>query len=444
MSTHLNTKKVQRTFHIRLTLAVVIWLAVVVACQPIAATPILPTPTLHQPITTGTSTAALGSGLSSDTLTPPTISQTATLTPTLVPPDEDAPIVLVGTIIDGTGAEPLEDAAIVIQDGNITAVGFRENVAFPADAHIIELQDATILPGLINSHVHNAYEPFLLEKWAQAGITTVRDLGAKFPFFRFSARDQNNKDPKFATVISAGPLITVPGGYPIVGNNFPSLAVTNPDHARREVAQLIMDGADVIKIVIESSGGLPTLSLETASAIVETAHQWDVPVTVHLTSLKDLKLALDAGVDAIAHIVPDEQIPADVLEQMVVNNVYWVPTLEPFGGHGAGNLGSFIALGGSIALGNDGGLLPGIELGMPMREIEMMQAAGMSPMEIIVAATRNAAYICNLEDRLGTLEVGKTADILVVNGDPLINLQTMTDVRLVIHQGRLIRDSSQR
>ena len=252
----------------------------------------------------------------------------------------------------------------------------------------------------------------------QAGVTTVRDLGARYPFFRFSTRDQINEDPNLATLISAGPLITVPGGYPIAGNNFPSLIVTNPDHARREVAQLISDGADVIKIVVDSGDGLPTLSLETASAIVETAHQWDMPVTAHISSLRDLRLVVDAGVDDFSHIVP-EQIPGDVLEQMVINNVYWVPTLETAGGYDAGNLREFINVGGQVALGNDSGLLPGIEIGMPMREIEMMQAAGMTPMEIIVAATRNAAHVCNREDTLGTLEVGRIADILVVNGNPL-------------------------
>lgn len=441
MFTNSQTKKVQNTVHVRLTLAVVICLAIVVGCQPTAPTTVSPTPTSFSPTVTVASTTTV-SGLSSGTWTPSSISQTATLTPTVAPTAEDSPIMLVGTIIDGTGAEPLEDAVIIIQDGYIAAVGSRKDVEIPSDASIIELHDATILPGFINSHVHNAYEPAVLEKWAQAGVTTVRDLGARYPFFRFSTRDTNNEDPNLATVLSAGPLITIPGGYPIVGSNFPSLVVTNPDHARREVAQLISDGADVIKIVVDSGEGLPTLSLERASAIVETAHQRDVPVAAHISSLRDLRLALDAGVDDFSHIVP-EQIPGDVLEQLVIDNVYWVPTLETAGGYDAGNLRKFIRAGGQVALGNDSGMLPGIEIGMPMREIEMMQAAGMTPLEIIVAATRNAAHVCNRADTLGTLEVGKIADILVVNGDPLENLQALKDVRLVIHQGVIIRGSTQ-
>ena len=99
---------------------------------------------------------------------------------------------------------------------------------------------------------------------------------------------------------------------------------------------------------------------------------------------------------------------------------------------------------GRVALGNDAGYLKGLEIGMPMREIEWMQKAGMTPMQIIVAATRNAAYVCNREGTLGTLEVGKFADVLVVDGDPLQHLEALTNVRLVIHRGVIINESAPR
>jgi imidazolonepropionase-like amidohydrolase len=426
-------------------------LALVCACEPAAtavspaSTILSPSPTAIQPVATPTQ---IPSSTTSVPTEMPTATPTVTMTPTQVPPTmvptatDYHVIVLFGTVIDGTGAAPIENAAIVIQDGYVTAVGSGTDVELPSDAHVIELRDATILPGFINSHVHNAYEPALLERWVQGGVTTVRDLGARHPFFRFHIRDKNNKDPNLATVVSAGPLVTVPGGYPTVGAGFPSLAVTNPDHARREIAQLISDGADVIKIAVDSGDGLPTLSLETASAIVESAHQRNVPVAAHIATFKDIRLVLDAGVDDFSHIIPGP-IPGDILEQMVRGNVYWVPTLETAGGYDAGNLRRLIDAGGHVALGNDAGLLAGIEIGMPMREIRMMHAAGMSPMEVIVAATRDAAYVCNLKDTHGTLEVGKTADILVVNGDPLVDLQALADVLLVIHQGTIVRDSTQ-
>ena len=428
-----------------------ILLALVSACEP-SATAVSPAATIVSPSSTATQPAVTPTQTPpSPTFVPiemPTTTPTVSKTPVQVPSpivstaEVNDVIVLVGTIIDGTGTDPMENAAIVVQDGRITAVGSSTDVEIPSDANIMEYRDATILPGFINAHVHNAYEPALLEKWVQGGVTTVRDLGAKYPFFGFHTRDKTNKDPYLATVVSAGPIVTVPGGYPIVGGDFPALAVTNPDHARREIAQLISDGADVIKIAVDSGEDMPTLSLETASAIVETAHQRNVPVAAHIASFRDIRLVLDAGVDDFSHLIPGP-VPEDILEQMVADNVYWVPTLETAGGWDPGNLRRVIDAGGHVALGNDGGWISGIEIGMPMREIEMMHAAGMSPMEIIVAATRNAAHVCNLEDTLGTLEVGKRADILVVNGDPLVDLQTLADVLLVIHQGRIIRDSTQ-
>ena len=91
---------------------------------------------------------------------------------------EELPLALVGTLIDGTGAGPVPDAALVIRDGRIVAVGRRDEVAIPADARRIDLPQATILPGFINTHVHNAYVRHTLRTWAQAGVTTVRDVGA--------------------------------------------------------------------------------------------------------------------------------------------------------------------------------------------------------------------------------------------------------------------------
>jgi imidazolonepropionase-like amidohydrolase len=425
----IRTRKTQPARQACILSIVILCLAFLVGCQPVATASNLATPT--------TAVDAVPAG----TRTPASIPQTPIHTPTNTPFPAHTPIVLFGAIIDGTGAAPLEDAAIVIQDGVITAVGFRQEIEIPSGAVIIEFPGSTILPGFINAHVHTVYNPFLLKQWAQEGVTTVRDLGARYPFSLFPTRDRYNEDPASATLIAAGPLITVPRGYPIAGNNFPSLVVTNPDHARREVAELIREGADVIKIVVESGDGAPTLSLETASAIVETAHQEDVPVAAHVGTLDDLRLAVNAGVDDFSHVVPS--LPEELLEQLVADNVYWVPTLETAGGYDAGNILRFIDAGGRIALGNDGGMLPGIEIGMPMREIEMLQAAGMIPMEIIVAATWNAAQVCNREDTLGTLEVGKIADVLVIHGDPLVDLKALRDVLLVIHQGVIIRDSIQ-
>jgi imidazolonepropionase-like amidohydrolase len=99
------------------------------------------------------------------------------------------------------------------------------------------------------------------------------------------------------------------------------------------------------------------------------------------------------------------------------------------------------AAGGKVALGTDyAGYSAVFDLAMPVTEIELMQEAGMTPMQIIVAGTRNAAHVCNLEDELGILQAGKIADVLVVNGNPLQDMHALTQVRLVIHNGQVIRE----
>jgi imidazolonepropionase-like amidohydrolase len=348
-------------------------------------------------------------------------------------------LVVLGTLIDGTGTDPLPDAGLVIQGDRIVAVGPRAGLSIPLDAQVIDLPQATILPGFINTHVHNAYNAGNLQIWAQAGVTTVRDLGHRW-FGRpsFDIRDKLCADPRNARLIAAGPLVTVPGGYPIAGNGFPSLAVTSPDDARAKIQQLIDGGADVIKITL-TSGQAPSLSAEEAAAVVETAHQRGIPVTAHATTAQDLRRALDAGVDDVAHIAVDRVSNQDI-RRMVAAGVAWVPTFEPLENRGQDNLRRFIRAGGRVALGNDGGYLDGIEVGMPLREIRAMHDAGMTPMQIIVAATRDAAYVCRRADLLGTLEVGKVADILVVKGDPLRNLDALREVQLVIHDGVIIRN----
>lgn len=130
---------------------------------------------------------------------------------------------------------------------------------------------------------------------------------------------------------------------------------------------------------------------------------------------------------------------------MVKKNIYMTPTFTVFKNYGAPvetcvqNLSNFIKAGGKVALGNDYGGGPGnFELGIPMYEIEMMSKAGMTPMQIITASTLNAAHVANLEKELGTLEKGKTADLLILAGDPLKDINALKQIKTVIHQGKII------
>jgi imidazolonepropionase-like amidohydrolase len=365
--------------------------------------------------------------------------------------DNDQTLALInGTLIDGTGADPVPDAVVVIRQGRIIAVGSQAGVDIPGDAEIIDIEGATILPGFFNAHVHQGFNEQHLETWAQAGVTTVRDLGAYPANDLFSRRDAFLKDNRYARLVAAGPIVTVPQGYPMVPWGFKGLPVTSPEDAASKVNQLLDDGADVVKIAVETGDifrtTIPVLSPEEAAAIVKVAHERGTPVSAHVTAAQDLWRALDAGVDDIAHMITNHLSP-QLVDRMLVDDVYWVPTLELWKNVGYGdrravaNLRRFVEAGGKVALGTDyAGYDAEFDLGMPIQEMELMQKAGMTPMQIIVAGTRNAARVCNLDHELGTLEVGKIADVLIVAGDPLADIRALLDVRLVLHNGVVIRD----
>jgi imidazolonepropionase-like amidohydrolase len=362
-----------------------------------------------------------------------------------------------GTLIDGTGAKAMPDAAIIVRDDRITAVGPRPDIEIPGDSFIVSVQGKTILPGFINSHVHWAFNRKNLSKWAREGVTTVRDLGRStaYPENLFKTRNSLNANRKCARLVAVGLFINVEGGYPVARWGGYIAAVRSPEEARQAVNKLIDAGADVIKTAVESGyafgrSGWPLLSPDELNVLVKTAHERGKPVTAHVTSARDLAPVLDAGVDEIAHMVVDE-LPNELVHRMIETGTRWVPTLElwqhasrkypvNYGEVSIKNLARFVEAGGEVALGTDYGGAPqmAFELGMPISEIEWMMEAGMTPMQIIVSATKNAARACNMEGQLGTLEVGKLADVFVVDGDPLTDIHALTKVHLVLREGKSI------
>jgi imidazolonepropionase-like amidohydrolase len=355
-----------------------------------------------------------------------------------------------GILIDGTGSPPLHNAVVIIKNQIITAVGRQGTINLQDEAEIIDQKGASILPGFINAHIHNGYNKSKLRAWAKGGVTTVRDLGGNPRNNLFSFRDQVLKNPEYARLVAAGPMVTVPSGYPAIPwGSQNGLAVRSPEDARKKVLKLLDDGADIIKIALDSGKSfgrtIPMLSPAEAKEVVKAAHQRGAIVSAHVLVCKDLEQALNAGVDDIAHMVWDV-LPDDIINRMIKENVYWVPTLELWQcvntrlrDLAVKNLSRFVKAGGKVALGTDyDGNNCKFDLGMPLKEIRLMQAAGMSPMQIIVAATKNASYVCNLEDKIGTLEAGKMADLFIVKDNPLDDLNALSKVRMVIHSGTII------
>jgi len=350
--------------------------------------------------------------------------------------------------MDGTGADSVPNAAIVLREGRIAAVGPREAVEIPSDSDVIDVSGMRLLPGLVNTHVHDVYDARVPEGWAQGGVTTVRDLGARTGSSNelevlYALADATRNEPRCARLVGASPMLTTPGGHGYLG-------VASREEGEAEVARLLEAGADLIKIGIEdrlATRSWPLIPQDIVEGIVEAAHArgaWD---SAHMSRASHVQMALDAGVDELGHMIYDEP-PAGLIERVADAGVVWIPTLDLWHGvdrrHGTGYGPSTDAnrAGGTVALGTDyGGYQILFDLGTPLTEVRWMLAAGMTPMEVLVVATRDAAFVCGLEDEVGTLEVGKAADLIAIGGDPLADLVgALRDLRLVVRNGFVIRD----
>jgi imidazolonepropionase-like amidohydrolase len=355
-----------------------------------------------------------------------------------------------GKLIDGTGAALVEDAVVLVQGQRILQTGRRSEIEIPEGARVVDVQGGTILPGIINAHIHGGYDRERLKTWAQAGVTTVRDMHAFQVPPDYQLRDEVNQDPKFARLVVVGNFITAPNGYPIQPWGGRAVEVSGVTESRQAAIKMLEDGADLIKIPIESGGSwqmaIPVLSQEEIAAITQAAHERGTLVSAHLLQTSDLIRALQTDVDDLAHMVSDD-LPTDLAKQVVEKDYYWIPTLELWKNVGYGldqvavqNLAKFVQAGGKVVLGTDFmGYDKPFQLGMPIIEMELMIQAGMTSMQVIQAGTRNAANVCNLGKDLGTLEAGKIADILVVQGNPLDDIHALEKPVWVIHNGVIIR-----
>jgi imidazolonepropionase-like amidohydrolase len=225
--------------------------------------------------------------------------------------------------------------------------------------------------------------------------------------------------------------------------------------ARDKVNEVLDQGIDMIKTVLEdgmdpSTFGLPKLSDDILRAICSEAHKRNVKVSAHVTQAHNLRRLVDAGIDDAGHVVYDE-LPEDLMKQMIQNEIYIVPTLTvlkmindkygvPVLETGEANVLKFVKMGGKIGLGNDfiEEELPWYTLGMPKTELRLLKEAGLTNMQIIVAATKHGAEICSIDKEVGTIEVGKRADMLIINGNPLENLDSISDVRFVMKDGQIV------
>ena len=347
-----------------------------------------------------------------------------------------------GTVLVGAELRPLRDGIVLVEDGKITGIGPADEVSIPAGARRIDAGGLTLLPGFIDAHVHIGFYP--PNEVVAGGVTTVRDLAWPpdliFPLVDSSASD----DYEGPTILAAGPMITVPGGYPETAGWAPpgtGAPITSAEEARATVAEAHDRGANVIKVALNPPAG-PTLPLDLLREVVAAAHERDLKVTAHIYGLDELRKAITAGVDELAHmLMSPEAIPDEVLQQMVEKDMAIVPTLSVRYGldrrKAIDNLRRFIEAGGRVVYGTDlgnAGPAPGID----RKETKAMAKAGMSAVDVVRSATVDSASWLGLRG-VGLLEVGAAADLVGVRGE-LADVRALTGVELVLRRGRVVRE----
>jgi imidazolonepropionase-like amidohydrolase len=393
-------------------------------------------------------------------------------------------------LIDGVTDQPQRDVTIVIRDGRITALGARASA--PRDLPLLELDDYTCLPGLIDMHDHvtersddrddirsylvrSAQEHFdrsrrRASETLLAGFTTVRNLGA---YLAWSDRDLRDAIDRGET---AGPRMQVCGFYLTIAAGGGDLSVPDvplaeipgrfragvargPDEFRRKAEIAIHGGADVLKVIASGAvlayggvPGAPEMTVEELTAVVEVAHAAGRKVAAHAHGARSIKDAIRAGADTIEHasMIDDEGIALarerDVALSMDIYNGDYIDTE----GRAHGMAEEFLrknlettevqrqsftrahAAGVPIVFGTDAGVFPH---GQNARQFRVMVERGMTPMEAIKSATSTAAKYMGWGDRVGTLRPDRFGDVIAVKGDPLADITLLERVSVVIKGG---------
>ncbi|OGK92810.1 MAG: hypothetical protein A2W08_18055 [Candidatus Rokubacteria bacterium RBG_16_73_20] len=399
------------------------------------------------------------------------------------------------TLIDGTGAAPVADAVIVIDGERIAAAGPRQGLSWPGDAEIVDVRGKTIIPGLIDAHDHMASHGYALatrfgldEPASTAHLRTARVLAEALAMGYTTIRDGGGLDTGFKLAIEQGlipgPRLVLgiqivsptggigdrvsPSGHACCAVYDPLLPISvgnGPDEVRDVVRTMVRAGADVIKTA--TTGGASSraghgprdaaFSLPEMQALVAESHALGRRVMCHALGGPGLSTALVAGVDSIEHGCYLDEEP-ELMARMAAQGTFFVPTLTVYVyhresasphvraraidlyPHHVASVRRALELGVPIAAGTDAG-----GHGHPKNALELqcLVEAGLTPMQALQAATQWAARCLGLERELGTIEKGRLADLVVVNGNPLDDVKILLDparIALVLKGGSVCAD----
>jgi imidazolonepropionase-like amidohydrolase len=395
------------------------------------------------------------------------------------------------TLIDGTGAPAQRDTAVLVNDGRIAAVGPRQTITRPPDAEVIDCAGLTLLPGLIDCHDHLASHTYsLAHRWGldqpqstrhvrtasvlphtlATGYTTVRDAAGLDAGFKQAMEEELLQGPRLLLAVNIisptgglGDRIS-PSGHSCCVPTDPSLpeGVANGVEGVRAIARtMVRAGADVIKCA--TTGGASSrpghgpkdsaFNLDEMQALVDEAHALGRRVMCHALGGPGLRTAIEAGVDSIEHGCYLDEDP-ELIAMMAEKGIFFVPTftvyifhrevspphvrvrgrdLEP---HHIESLQRALEAGVKVGAGTDAG---GHQHHINARELQCLVEAGMSSMQALQAATGWAAECLGIDRDVGTIQPGKLADLVLIDGDPLQDITVLQDlqrIRLVFKEGQ--------
>ncbi len=353
-------------------------------------------------------------------------------------------------LLDVTSGVVRQRIVVLIRDDRIAAVGPADSVGVPPGAEEIALSKLTVLPGLIDAHVHLALRGPAESAAAtelRAGFTTVQDLGAvDTSVFALRRRIAAGAIPG-PRIMAAGLWIGVSGGT----CDFNGIGVRGAEAFRARVREQVAYGADVIKLCV-TSWVAPAfrepqryeITDEELSAAIVEAHRFSRKVVVHAISEGGVRTAVRLGADAIAHSAFVDDSTADLMH---LRRVFVLPTLHSFeprrGTPAMDSLFARMALltrrGIPLAFGTDAGVFPH---GENAREFAALVRLGVTPLEAIQAATVNGAELLGWSDRVGRVAPGMLADLIAVDGDLLTDITALERVRFVMQGGRVVRFDS--